>query len=511
MPIDAQDSNQLNYKANIRYYQKRVADLQSGFVNPVVAAQTGINPDTYISNLSDLSFKVNSLIGRIASASTGLQIPVDPATEPNVSAAVLAIDPTSNGLYISYSTYITSLQQINAGVNSLSVEDLVNSVTPDPNSNSQLIQASIYDGYASFLGQTNNPNDSYSDVISTWSGSDSNLQTLVSFANNYLSSFPSPEYTAWAFASDMYAENTQITGLTNLWNAFSPTGIQNLTSLGGTLQNVSPLTPDPNITQYTDQYLSNTNNALNGIDNLLNNLNNLTNSVCLSRFLVTLNLGNVTQLIQDLAGLLVAMRLLQTNINFDFTDLLSSFENVLSNVMRNLILNQLFNIVLQMYQRIFQPLNSWIATEETKLAPVVAICPAAGQFMQYLNGSVQLVEGQFSEMIIELFKNLELKNIQSSAKLSQATTINDVMQMISMINQIQKILSSVIATTSDPASILSSVSLNISSQATIPTSYTYPLASSPNIYNSFPAMATTTVPTNTPSLNITPDPIPWAV
>ena len=502
MPLDQQESAQLNYKAQIRYYQKRVADLQANFVNTAVAAQTDVDPDTYISNLNDLGFKASSLAQRIDSASTGLTIPINPATEPAVSAAVMAIDPGSNGLYVSYATYMSALGQINAGIANLNVETLIANASSDPTSNSQLVQSSIYGGYASFAGNPTAASSTYADIIQTWGETDSNLQQVVSFANNYLNTFPDPAYVPWAFAPDVASETTQIGNLTNLWNGFSATGTQNISSLGGTLQNATPLSVDPNITALTNNYLSYTNAAFNGINNLLNNVNSFANSVCLTSLLISLNLNDLVALVKDLEGLTVAFQLLKTSVSFDFNDLLSSFESVLANTMRNIILNQLLNIMVQMSQRIFSPINAWILNQEKGIAPFLVQCPPAQKFINYINGSVGLVEQQVNDIIIEFMKNLELKKIQSSAKLSLATTMSEVSQILSIIGQLKQIVASAQSSASN-VNLQASISNQFSGQS-VPTAYIYPLATSPNTYNSFPDA----VPAVAPMCNISPAPGP---
>ena len=480
MPLDQQDSAQLNYKAKIRHYQARVADLQSGFVNPVVAATNAIDPDQYISNLNDLGTKISNLITRVNTVSAGMQIPVDVTKEPGVAAAVAIVDPTSNGAFISYETYTNCLNQINSGIANLNVEALIANASQDPASNSQLVQSTIYNGYATYAGTPTSTDATYDDTISTWGGTDGNIQQVVNFANNYLSTYPDPTYTPWAFSSDLMSEQNQCNSLTNLWNGFSSSGSQNLTSLGGALQNQQPLTPNSDIAAATDTYLSYVNDTLNNINNLLNSTWEGQLLTCFVNFNINLDLKTIEAFI-------LVLQLLKTNVNFDFKDLLSSFENVLSNMMRNLIINELLNILLQVSQRVITPIENWLATEEQKISQLAGNCPLLQQLVQtYLAGSIDMAEAQVNDMIVEFMKSLELKKIQSSAKISQAGTNNWISQAVTMMREVSQVMQLAAQSPAGTNNPQSNVANQIIGQLSGPTAYAYPVSSSPNIYNTFP-------------------------
>ena len=480
MPLDQQDSAQLNYKADIKYYQKRIAALNEGLINPVVAATTPVDPDVYISNLNDLSAKAKNLLARIDHESSGLKIPVSQTTDPVVYSAVLAIDPASGGNYISYETYSKCLDQINAGIEALNVEKLVASASNDPSSNSQLIQATIYSGYASYSGSPTPSSNTYEDTIQTWGGADSSIQQVVNFSNNYLNTFPDPSYLPWAFKADVTSEVSQIGSMTGLWNSFSSSGRNNLQQLGGSLQALPPIAVDPNILAATNSYLDYANNALNNINNLLNSTWSTELMCCLLNLSVVLDL-------RTLLALITLLQMLKFNVSFDFKELLSSFENVLTNMMRNLILNELLNIIMQVYNRVVKPIENWINTEERILNNLAAQCPSIQQLIQtYIIGSTRMAENQFNGMIVELMKSIELKKIQSSAKLSLASMCNWINQATQAFGMVKEAMELAAQSASDLKNLPSSVANQVVSQLPGKSTYQYPISDNPSMYNTFP-------------------------
>ena len=128
------------------------------------------------------------------------------------------------------------------------------------------------------------------------------------------------------------------------------------------------MTPDPNITAATDKYLNYANQNLENINNLLNNTWGGGELVCLVNFFAGRQIAEILALIS-------LLEMLKFNVNFDFKDLLSAFESVLTNMMRNLIINQLLNILLQIDQRVVKPVENWINTEVNQIQELAA--PAA--------------------------------------------------------------------------------------------------------------------------------------
>jgi hypothetical protein len=474
MALNNQDADTVGYKAKITWYKERIAALTQGFVNPS-AANTAPDADKYLKDIADLRKKIDKLNKRIDEQSAGLKIPIDKNKDPDIYEAVLQIDPDSGGAYLSYELYKRAMDQVSAGLRNVKLEDIALNSSYDTASSSQQVQSSIYEGYAKYEGKTGQY--SYTDMIRTWGDVDHILRQVINYGDDFLCNFHDSSYDPWAFKRDIAAEVMQSDNMTSLWNNFSNKGKAEMDNLGGSLKNIAALRPDPRVADVTDRYLDYTNNFLNDVNDLFNNGWTADLICCFLKFGTQLDT-------KTLQGLKTMLELLKLNLNLDFNALLNAFKDIFNNIMRELILNQLMGLVHQMLQRIVAPIKRWLEQAENKWNKLFECLPIKLLIMKYIQEVIASVEAHVYDLLNEWYKELELKKIYRSAKISQAIDNKWINRAISLLSIIMKAMElaaqcSVNNTpNSDPAN-------QVMDQISGDTIYAYPVESSPNIYNSF--------------------------
>lgn len=485
MTLNNSDSSKLNYKAQIDWYRERIAALSQGFVNPA-AAITDPDPEQYRKYLADLYSKADKLDKRIDAASAGLKIPIDSSRETEVAAAAKSLDPTSGGEFISYELYKRSLEQLNAGKDNLTLDDLIENSSNDVISNSQLIQDRIYTGYADYQGVSPAKDNSaqryvnsYLNSIVNWNEDDYQVRQIINFSDNYLGKFPDPAYLPWAFKEDTLFEKSQITGYQDIWKSFSETGKAEMDRVGGAFKDLTALRPDKSIASLTDRYLDYTNKFLNGLDNLFNEGWAADLVCCFIKFTKRLDP-------KTLKGLRGMMQLLKFGFNFDFQDIINSFKDIINNIMRGLILNQLMGLINQLIQRLVDPIKRWINNPEDKTWQKIFECtPLRQLIMRYLTDAVDYAQKFFEDLLKEIYKDLEMQKIYKDAKLSLAKEskwLNRALKLIDIVIAVME-LSASCATNDTPNA--EDVQKMIDQATGEDAIYEYPVEATPNIYNSF--------------------------
>jgi len=488
MSLNNSDSSKLGYKAQIEWYKERIASLSQGFENPSAAVKDP-DPEAYRAILDDLYSKADKLDKRIDVSSAGLKIPIDSTRDPDISAIVKTIDPASGGEFITYELYKRSLEQINAGKNNLTIDDLIPNSSDDIASNSQLIQDRIYSGYASYNGVSPNSGakdnyaqryvNSYLNSIVSWNENDYNTRQIINFSDNYLGKFPDPAYLPWSFKENTLFEKDQIVSYKDLWNNFSETGKSEMTRVGSAFKDLTALRPDKNIAVATDRYIDYTNKFLNGLDNLFNESWAADLVCCFIKFTKRLTP-------KDLKGLRAMLQMLKFGVNLDFQDIINSFKDILNNIMRGLILNQLMGLINQVIQRIVDPIKKWINDPSDSTWRKIFECtPLRQLIMRYLTDAIDYVQKFFEDLLRELYKDLEMQKIYKDAKLSVATEnkwINRALKLIDIVIAVME-LSASCATNGTPNA--EDVQKMIDSATGDEAPYEYPVDEKPNIYNSF--------------------------
>ena len=485
MTLNNSDSTKLNYKAQIEWYRERIAALSQGFENPVAAIKDP-DPDAYLTILNDLYNKTDKLDKRIDAVSAGLKIPIDVTGETEVAAAAKALDPSSGGEFISYELYKKSLEQLNAGKDNLTIDDLIPNSSDDATSNSQLIQDRIYTGYASYQGESSAKDNyaqryvnSYLNSIVNWNENDYQIRQIINFSDNYLGKFPDPAYLPWSFKEDTLFEKTQISGYQDMWKGFSEAGKGEMSRVGGAFKDLTALRPDKNMASLTDRYLDYTNKFLNGLDNLFNEGWSADLVCCFIKFTKRLD----TKTLKGLRGML---QLLKFGFNYDFDDIKNSFKDILNNIMRGLILNQLMGLINQLIQRLVDPIKRWINNPEDKTWQKIFECTPLRQLItRYLTDAVDYAQKFFEDLLKELYKDNEMQKIYKDAKLTQAKEnkwINRALKLIDIVIAIME-LSASCATDGTPNA--EDVQKMIDKATGDEETYEYPVDAVPNIYNSF--------------------------
>jgi hypothetical protein len=473
MALNQSDASNIEYKAKISWYRERVMSLSQGFVNPS-SPQEKMTPSKYLSNLDDLKKKADKLNKRIDDTSAGLRIPVDKTNDHDVSVAVATVDPESGGEYVTYELYKRLAEQVNAGVSSIKVEDIVSNSSNDPTANSQLIQNSIYSGYASYDGRSNSLID---DAISYWNSYDYDIRQILNFCDGYLGTFPSPEYEPWAFKGDVMIERSQIDGFRGLWNGYSEAGRKDLEQFDGMFKDLVELKPDRDIAGVTERYIDYTNRFLNSLNDLLGTQWTADLICCFMKYIVKLDP-------KTLKAFLTMLQFLKSGMNLDFGDILNAFRDMFNNFMRNLIMNQLMNLILQMFSRVVEPVKRWIEGLKDGGTKVFECLPVKQLILQYLDAAVSYAENYIREMLHEWYKEHELKRLSQEMKIFHAGESKWLNQAINILNTIVRAseLSANCGMNDTPQSDeVNKILDGINS----PTHYSYPVEDRPNIYNSF--------------------------
>lgn len=484
MSLNNEESSKINYRAKVEWYKERIASLSQGFVNPS-ARPSDPEPDSYRDNLDDLGKKADKLSKRIDDVSDGLKIPVNKDTDPDVSEAVNKLDPESGGAYVTYKLYKSLVEQVNAGIKNVKLEDIIEKSSNDINSNSQLIQATIYEGYAAYSGRSEDPDENpqeryvnrYLNNILSWNEHDYQIRQIINFSDNYLGMFPDPAHEAWAYKQDVLFERTKIDGFKGLWDAYSVGGKKELDRLGGALKDLQELRPDQNIADVTDRYIDYTNRAFNDINNLFNSNWSADLICCFVKYVVKLDL-------KTLKGIRALLQLLKSGIGFDFQDILGSFQDIFNNIMRGLILHELMDVLTQLVQRISDPINEWLNDTEDKWNKLFRCLPIKIMVDRYLMSAIEYAEQYLKDLLNELYKDIELRKIHWDAKWSLATDskwINRALKLIDMVISAME-LSSMCGLDESPGSDDAN---KIMDQVSNPNIYIYPSEENPNIYNSF--------------------------
>ena len=485
MTLSNSDSAKLGYQADIEWFRKRIFELQSGFVNPSVSATQATSADQYIQNLTDLRSKAQKISDRIDSESAELRIPVDKTKDINIYNAVLTLDPPSGGEYITYDLYKSISEKIDAGNRNLKLDDLVSNSSNDIVTNSQLIQTRIYQAFSA-LDKEASPvqqaiaidNPDLGKVISE--GAKDYLYTQVmGYVSVFLDKYPSNVFIPWNFKQDAIGSLTSIDGLTNLWNHYSDVGKTTLTDFGNIFQDKPSLSPNPDLANYTDRFLGDTNKFLNDVNNLFNDFWISDYICCFTGFLVRLDT-------RGLEGLKSALSILQCSINFDFNDILKSIKSIFSSIIKNAIIYSLATIIDQVKQRLTLSLKSWIMNQNDPNWQKLFNCPPIKLLIEtYLDEAIKSVDRFFNSILMELYKKLELNKIFNDSKLTQAGHNKWINTALSAIDAVLKILSlaSVCGQNNSPSG--DDVQQLINNLVSPQTAYVYPAESDPNIYNSF--------------------------
>jgi hypothetical protein len=477
MSLNRDDSIKLNYKADIGWYKKRLADLQKGFYNPVVK-DTGVIPDNYRSNLKDLSAKIEKLNDRVDYISQDLRIPIDQVKDQEIYRTVLAVDPDSGGNYITYDLYKELVEKVQAGEDNIKLDDLIDNSSNDDQSSSLLIQDRIYAGYAGYLGVTSG--NTYSENVTSYSTSDYQSKQIISFADNFLAQYSDPKYIAWNFKQDLVSELSQCDSFYNTWNSFSSEGSGEVVSFGGVFSDLSPLDPDINVTNLTNRYISYTNSYLNDINDLFNYSWGAEALCCFLKFSVNLDT-------KTLRALISMLQLLQAGMNVEFSDLLKSVKDVLKNFIRNIIINQLLNIMIQAEQRMFSQVEQWISKAGTDSGwnKVFECLPVKVLIDTYIAKAIYQLNRHLSELILEKYKDLETQKIYKDAKIKVSSDNQWIGRVVKVLSTVAIMMELSAQCGIENSANAESVQRVITDYGLGGSTYIYPESKNPNIYNSF--------------------------
>ena len=474
MSLSREDSSKINYKAKVSWYRERIAELSQGFVNPSVSTSMK-SPESYLDNLADLSKKADKLSNRIDEASVNLKIPVDKAKDQSVYDALMKIDPSSGGESVSYPLYKNLLEKLNAGVNNVNVTDIIAKSSNDTQSNSKLIQSSMYAGYAAHYGLSSSAD--YDENILQWDVEDYASRQIINFADNFLSNFYQEEYEPWLFKQDVVFEQNQIYGFQNLWSAYSNAAVADVKNIGVAVKDMVSLRPDPGIANVTDRYLDYTNKFLNDVNFLFNNTWTADIICCFVKFSVKLDE-------KTLRGLQTLLNFLRFSLNLDFNDLLNAFKDVLNNIMRYLIMNQLMGFMEQMIQRIVDPIERWIHNQDSNWNKVFECLPIKQLIDQYITEAIDSAEKYIFDLLNEWYKYLEFRKIGHDAKIFQANENKWLNRAINLLDMVIRAME-LAATCSVNDTPQSDEANKVLDQISNPNIYVYPTEENPNIYNSF--------------------------
>jgi len=480
MALNKDDASKIGYKAQIEWLKERKEALSNNFVNQSVIDTAPPDVEKYRKILADLLKKANKLSDRIDSESAGRRIPVNKVTDPSVYEAVLRLDPSSGGEYISYELYKSLIEQANAGVRNLDVLDIIDNSSSDAQSNSQLVQDRIYAGYAKYAGKDSSGVSKYIDSITSWNDHDYDLRQVVTYSDNYLSGFTDSKDIPWSFKPDIEFDKLQIEGFQGLWNLVGGHFGVEEGSIANLFNGQRVVTPDSLISGLTDKFIGTENDFFNKLNDVLGSRWPADLLCCFTKFIININA-------KTLYAIKTILGFLKFGMNLDFNDLKNSLKDLFNNFMRGLIMNQLMSIVHQIIHRIVDPLKKWINnSDKGKLNKLFECLPIKQLLNYYISEAIRNAENFFSELLMEIYKDIEMQKIYKDAKIFQAKEnkwINKALQIIDTIIAVVE-LAATCSVNNTPQSndVQKLIDTYLGSEDS---DYTYPTDESPNIYNSF--------------------------
>lgn len=419
MALSKKESSQIGYQAKIKWYKERKEGVKSIPMQEVPRARA-TDPEEYRSILKDLESKIDKMNQRIDDESAKLTIPVDKATNPELSHSIKTLDPESGGEYISYPLYTSLVTKRYSGISKIDIEELIPLSTDNDSMNSMVINSRVMSGY--FEDQESIPGDNslerylnrYLNNMVSWNEHDYHVMQILNFADNYLGMFPDPSYVPWAMKKEVVFEKTHVKSFQDLWNSFSEIGKSESERFSGALKKLTSLKPNESIKDPTDRYIEYANEFLNGLHDLLNERFSPALICCFIKYATNLD-------IKTLKGLRALLQLAKLGLKLDFDDILNSFIDIINNIMRGLLLNQLIGLINQIFQRLVDPIRRWINNPEDPNWQKVFDClPVRELIEKYIAQALDFVENFLKTIVAEKYKELEIDHIFKDKKLEFA-------------------------------------------------------------------------------------------
>ena len=488
MALNNFDSSKIEYQAKIEWYKKRTAEVTSGaYTMQDYLAETNNDfeaqkhtADELIQVLNDLITKCKSLNGKIDYLSSSLSIPIDPAKDPDVSSIVKSLDPNSGGTYLSYLLYSKIISQKESSYSSINLDSVISELTGNPLADSNSVYNNIVGGYSSSTKSNNSSQSSVGSILDYGNVDSSNNQVLT-FANNFLNNSSDPSYIPWSFRQDIGTEIKDAAGLVGLWSFFSSNSGASSSIIGGVGDGV-PLTMDSTLHDLTTRCITNLNQFLDQT-NVIMDFQWATDLLCcLTHWFINLDT-------KTLQGIRTLLNLLQISLNFDFMNMLSGIEEAILNIFKGIMMNEMMNIILQIIQKITDPIKSWINSLEGKLFDCL---PIKELINVYLNAAIRKVEKLLLGLVENFFKNMQLKNIKNGTKVTISAHKKEIGELIRLIDSVIHILEAASKCGIDGAPSGETASQVVQDyNINNPNTYVFPIQSNPTVYNSFPIGATT--------------------
>ena len=511
MALNTEDASKIKYKAKIEWFKERFADITSGKEikkeTPSDFLGYTSSPDELISILGDLNKKASKLDGRIDFMSVALKIPIDVEKQPIVSKAVEGLDAESKGEYLSYNLYCKLLEQEEAARDNLDLSDIIENTTGDPIADSLLVQDRLVTGLASYnaikppsVPGENAPErytNRYLNNVVSWNEHDYNVKQILSFADNYLGTFPDPSYIPWSLKRDAREEIKSTKNLGEFWENFSGyfrgkgkkvtdavTGIvEEQNKIDKEFEDLPPLDPKKEpvgaIHDITKRGIEYTNSYLNGVDKIFEMNYGADLICCFVRWSGGLD-------IKTLKGLRALLQLFKTGLSLDFSDILASVKDIINNIFKGLLTHELIGMINQIYQRLVDPIKKWINNPDPRWQKIFTCTPIDELINNYIISAIDYVEGLLTNLIKNLYKQLEIKNLNFGLKLEVLPAQKKIGQLTKILDVVISALerSAICGTESSPTG--EEIQKVMQAYGIGPDEpYIYTKEERPNIYNSF--------------------------
>jgi len=496
MSLNIEDISKVTYKARLNWYKERFTAISAGEkIEPSKEELDFVNqkstPDELIKILEDISKKASKLNKRIDFMSKGMQIPVDPAKQPDLSAILADLDPNSKGEYISYDLYSKLLLQRELAIDNIRIEDLIENATGDYVADSLLINSRLVEGLAKYTeikASTVPPDNAlerysnrYLNNIFSWNEHDYKTRQIINFADNYLGMFPDPAYIPWSLKEDVSLEIKSTRNLSDLWKNFSTYFEYRANRVVGGIENITALDPDKasdshDLTKRTIYYA---NNFLNGIDEVFNMSYGADLICCFVRWSGGLDM-------KTLKGLRALLQLFQTGLTFEFIDILNSLKDIVNNIFRGLLCDQLIGLITQITQRLVDPIKKWINNPDPRWQKIFTCTPVDEFINTYIVNTIEFIESLLKNLVKNWYKQIELDYTRKELKKDKAKEQMKIGEFIKILDLVIAALerSAICGTESSPTGeeiqrLMNAYSLGPGKE------YKYPEEETPNIYNSF--------------------------
>lgn len=491
MAINKEESGKINYKGKTSYHKKRNYRVEE----PKKKTDKQYLPESrkpevvaLRNKFSDLKKKATKLDAVIDSLSMAMSIPIDVNKQPRISYAVNQLDPSSKGEYLSYTLYRDILNQQELGQSNTDLDWLIENMTDDPYSNSDLLYNNYIEGAQKYTQippiktSIEGPNmwNVYGNMmlnnITNWNENEYHIRQIVNWAQGWLYGSTDPAYIPWTFKEDMKKKIMEYDNLDGLLGAYSDL-TNNVGTAFDSLKN--PLSLPMDLWDSLNGKADSDNNFFNQINEIFSMSYGADLICCFVAWAGGLDM-------KTLYALRLILQLAANGIKLELSSLFNSLISVVNAFTRNIILGQIIALIELLIQTVTDPLYRWLNTNNNKWQRLFLCTPIDEAINIYVIGGIEKVQDILEDKIQQFMKKVEIDTYFEEQK-TEKIKKNKVLQ--TLIDLLDTIIAAVGKSTlcgQEIAATVGGVSRFSDSYKAGPSwTFSYAKEENPNEYNSF--------------------------